>query len=94
MRTLVVTAVMLMSFGLHPLFAQDQQKPPPGASQPAQTQGQSNGPAKQDPELNEGQKQRMMDRMGPGIDWDHRKAGRDWQITPGRESGDVNRERE
>jgi len=93
MRTLVVTAIMLMSFGLHPSLAQDQQKPPLSASQPTQTQGQSNGPAR--PDLStDGQNQRTMDRMGPGIDWDHRKAGRDWQITPGREGGDVNRERD
>ena len=93
MRTLVVTAIMLMSFGLHPSLAQDQQKPPLSASQPTQTQGQSNGPVK--PDLStESQNQHLMDRMGPGIDWDHRKAGRDWQITPGREGGDVNRERD
>ena len=93
MRTIVVTAVILMSFGLHPLLAQDQQKPPLSASQPAQTQGMSNGPAKQDLG-NDSQKQRTMDRMGPGIDWDHRKPGRDWQIPPPSESGNANRERD
>jgi hypothetical protein len=93
MRTLVVTVVILMSFGPHPLLAQDQQKPPLSTSQPAQTQGRSNGPAKQDLEPSN-QNQRTMDRMGPGIDWDHRKAGRDWQISPSHQGGDVNRERD
>jgi len=93
MRTRVVTAVMLMSFGLHPLLAQDQQRPPLSAPQPAQTQGQSSGPVK--PDLStESQNQRTMDRMGPGIDWDHRKAGRDWQTIPGREGDDVSRKRD
>ena len=63
MRTHVVTAVMLMSFGLHPLLAQDQQRPPLRAPQPAQTQGQSSGPVK--PDLStESQNQRTMDRRG------------------------------
>ena len=91
MRTHFVTALMLMSFGLHPLFAQDQQRPPLSAPQPAQTQGQSSGPVK--PGLStENQNQRTMDRMGP--DWDHRKAGRDWQTIPGREGDDVSRTRD
>ena len=90
MRTHIVTAVMLMSFGLHPLFAQDQQRPPLSAPQPAQTQGQSS-PVK--PDLStESQNQRTMDRMGP--DWDHRKAGRDWQTIPSREGDDVSRKRD
>jgi hypothetical protein len=58
-----------------------------------QTQGQSGGPAKQDPEPgNRSRDQRIMDRQGRGIDWDHRKAGRDWQVSP--EGGGVDRGRD
>ena len=93
MRALFLTAIISMSFGLDPLLAQEQQKQPSSTSQQVQTQGQLSGPAKQDPEPgNPSPDQRIMDRQGSGIDWDHRKAGRDWQVSP--EGGGVNRERD
>ena len=93
MRALFLTAIISMSFGLDPLLAQEQQKQPSSTSQQVQTQGQLSGPAKQDPEPgNRSPDQRIMDRQGLGIDWDHRKPGRDWQVSPDREGGGVNRD--
>jgi hypothetical protein len=90
MRALILTSVLLTSFGPGPLLAQDQAKSPPNASQP---QVNSNPSATQDrPSNNEGQKRRTLERMGPGIDWDHRKPGRDWKITPGQEGTNTKRE--
>lgn len=82
MRALVLAAVLLTSFGLHSLRAQDQGKPAIGA-QPAQSQGHPNAPARQEPlSSSDDQARRTMNRMGPGIDWDHRKPGRHWRISP------------
>ncbi len=91
MRALVFTAVLLTSFSLSPLLAQDQGKPPAKA-RPAQASGQSNAPTTQPNDEN--QKKRLMERMGPDMDWDHRKAGRDLKMAPRRESGDTNRQKE
>jgi len=85
MRALVLTPVLLMSLGLGPLLAQDQGKPTPSASQPAQPQVNSNASAQDRPSNDEAQKRRTLERMGPGIDWDHRKPGRDWKISPSQE---------
>jgi hypothetical protein len=90
MRALILTTVLLTSFGSGPLLAQDQAKSPPNASQP---QVNSNPSATQErPSNNEGQKRRTLERMGPGIDWDHRKPGRDWKITPSHEGTNTKRE--
>ena len=90
MRALILTSVLLTSFGPGPLLSQDQAKSPPNASQP---QVNSNPSATQDrPSNNEGQKRRTLERMGPGIDWDHRKPGRDWKITPSQEGTNTKRE--
>lgn len=90
MRALILTTVLLTSFGPGPLLAQDQTKSLPNASQP---QVNSNPSATQDqPANNERQKRRTLERMGPGIDWDHRKPGRHWKITPGHEGSSAKRE--
>jgi hypothetical protein len=90
---LVVTTVFLMLLGLHPLLAQDQGRPSVSAPQPAQAQTDSW--AKQVPNLSdEDQKRRTMERLGPGVDWDHRKPGRDWQISPRRENGEAKGDRD
>jgi hypothetical protein len=88
MRTLVFTTLFLMLLGLFPLLAQDQGKPPVSSPQPAQAQVGSS--AKQAPGSGkEDQARPTLERLGPGVDWDHRKPGRDWQITPRREDGDA-----
>jgi hypothetical protein len=90
MRALIVTTVLLTSFGPGPLLAQDPAKSPPNASQP---QVNSNASTTQDrPANHERQKRHTLERMGPGIDWDHRKPGRDWKITPGHEGGNAKHE--
>lgn len=90
MRALILTTVLPTSFGPGPLLAQDPAKSPPGASQPRVN---SNASATQDrPSNQEGQKRRTLERMGPGIDWDHRKPGRDWKITPGHEGSNAKQE--
>jgi hypothetical protein len=82
MRALVVATVLLTSFGLHSLHAQDQGKPSP-SEQPVQSQDQPNASAKPAPQASsDDQTRRTMNRMGPGIDWDHRKAGRHWRTSP------------
>jgi hypothetical protein len=81
MRALVLATVLLTSFGLHSLRAQDQAKPPVSA-QPLQSQDHPNA-AKQAPQSStDDQTRRTMNRMGSGIDWDHRKPGRHWRISP------------
>jgi hypothetical protein len=51
MRALMLTTVLLTLFGLYPLLAQDERRPSPSASQPAQPDANPNAPAKQDSEL-------------------------------------------
>ena len=99
MRGLVLTTVFWSLSGLYPAFAQDEGKPPVNASQPAPAQSkqdqQTGGDQKKanDRELGrENDMGRMMDRMGRGMDWDHRKVGRDWQMR--RDDDDVDRDRD
>ena len=92
MRTLILTMVMLVSFGPSSMLAQDQGKATLNESQPAQAQDKpipANSRSKE-----ENSERRVRERLGPGMDWDHRKPGRDLQISPHRESGDVNHERD
>jgi hypothetical protein len=89
-RAIFLGTALLMSVSLRPSLAQDR-NPAPNVSRPAQSQLEPETP-KMDPSNSNGQKDHMLDRMGPGIDWDHRKPGRDWKITPGREESDVKRD--
>ena len=84
-RALVLTMVLLASSGLYPASAQDEGKPPASASQPAPAQTNQNSPPQND-------MGRMMDRMGRGMDWDHRKVGRDLRMR--RDDDDVDRDRD
>ncbi len=93
MRPLIGTTVFLMLLGSNPLLAQDQARPP--GSAPQQEQPQLDSSAKRVPSSDNGeQKQRTMERLGPGIDWDHRKPGRDWQISPRPEHGEAKDDRD
>jgi hypothetical protein len=75
MRAAFLMMALLMLVG--PLFAQDQRLSAPNASRPAATTAPPN------------QKDRTLDRMGPAIDWDHRKPGRHWKITPSHKGADA-----
>jgi hypothetical protein len=93
MRALVVTTVFLMLLGLQPSLAQDQARP--SGSVPQQAQPQVDSSTKQvQSSGNELQEQRTMERLRPGVDWDHRKPGRDWQISPRREQGEAKGDRD
>ncbi len=95
MRALIVTIVVLASFAQHPVLAQNQGKAPHSEPQPVQAQGGPIAPARPDAQSSdEANRQRTMERMGPGMDWDHRKAGHDLQIAPGSQGTDVKRERD
>ena len=83
MRALFLVTILLVP--LTPSIAQDQKPPSPNVSQPAQRQPGSSA-AK-----GNGQDDRILDRMGPGIDWDHRKPGQDWKLSPGQNTGKVER---
>jgi hypothetical protein len=83
-RALVLTMVLLASSGLYPASAQDEGKPPASASQPAPAQTNQNSPPQND-------MGRMMDRMGRGMDWDHRKVGHDLRMR--RDDDDRDRDR-
>ena len=90
MRALVVTIVVLASFAQHSVLAQNQGKAPLSEPQPAQVQSGPNSPAQPDAQSSdEANRQRMMERMGPGMDWDHRKPGHDLQMAPGSQGADV-----
>ena len=92
MRALAVTIVLLTWSSLYPLFAQNKGKPSADA---AQTGASSSVPARNESRsTSENEKRHMLHRMGPGIDWDHRKAGRDWKISPHREKSDDDRKRD
>jgi hypothetical protein len=81
MRALILTAGLLTLLSSYPLLAQDQGKPPVDAAQPVQPG--SSAPAKQNQQSSSNdQTGRTLNRMGPGIDWDHRKPGRHWRISP------------
>ena len=92
MRALVFTTVFLMLLGLFPLLAQDQGKPSVSSQQPAQVQADPS--AKQVPGSAKEDQSPTLERLGPGVDWDHRKPGRDWQITPRREDGEAKADRD
>jgi hypothetical protein len=66
-------------------LAQDEGKPAASASQPAPAQTNQNSSPQND-------MGRMMDRMGRGMDWDHRKVGRDLRMR--RDDDDVDRDRD
>ncbi|WP_316203563.1 hypothetical protein [Bradyrhizobium sp. SZCCHNS3051] len=92
MRTFAFMIVLLASVSLNPLFAQGQGKPSPN---PAETKASSGVPAREKGQsTSERQKQHTLHRMGPGIDWDHRKAGRDWKISPQRKKNDAHSKRD
>ena len=93
MRTLILTMVMLVSFGPSSMLAQDQGRGTLNESQPPQAQDNPTGPANPRSK-EENNERRVRERLGPGMDWDHRKPGRNLQISPHRESGDVNHERD
>ena len=88
MRTLFLATILLTP--LAPSLAQDPEPPAPSASQSAQPQPGSTA-ATTARSSNAGQKDRVLERTGPGIDWDHRKPGRDWKFAPGQESGKAER---
>lgn len=92
MRALIVTTVLLMLLALRSSFAQDQARPP--ASAPQQAQPRADGAVKQVPDPGNEDRRRTMERLGPGVDWDHRKPGRDWQISPGHEGGEAKGDRD
>ena len=84
-----VLITTLLALSASPAFAQDEARPPASASQPAPGVTRPDSPpgeAGRDRDAG-----RMMDRMGPGIDWDHRKAGRDWRMRGA--DDDVGRDR-
>jgi hypothetical protein len=92
MRVLILTTVLAALLSRHPLLAQEQGKPPVGGAQTTQAQGGTGASAKSDSQSND--EQRVMERLGPGMDWDHRKAGRDLQISPRRQGDDAKPERD
>ena len=95
MRALVVTALVVASFAQHPVLAQNQGKAPLGESQPVQAQGGPNVPTLPDTtSSSEANRERMMERLGPGMDWDHRKPGHDLQMAPRSQGEDVKRDRD
>jgi hypothetical protein len=88
MRTLFVVTLLLIP--LSPSLAQDPGRTAPNASQSAPPQPGSTA-ATTAQSKSRGQSDRVLERMGPGIDWDHRKAGRDWKIVPGHDRGETGR---
>lgn len=86
MRSLIATVIVLASFGPNLLLAQEQGKASLNQQQPAQTQGGPKTPTGADSQRNdEANRRHIMRRQGPAIDWDHRKPGRNWKISPRRE---------
>lgn len=88
MRALFLGTALLMPLSLGASLAQDQKSALPTASQPAQSQPDSRT-STTGSSSSSGQKDRMLERLGPGIDWDHRKPGRDWKIAPEGEGADA-----
>jgi len=88
MRTLFLATIILIP--LTPALAQDRERPAPNASQSAQPQAGSTSATTAQSQKS-GQSDRVLNRMGPGIDWDHRKAGRDWKIVPDQHNGEAGR---
>jgi hypothetical protein len=91
MRAVILVIAVLTSFGPSSLLAQEG-KAAPADSQPAHAQDGLTRPANS--QAKENTERQVMERLGPGMDWDHRKAGRDLRISPSREGDDVNRERD
>ena len=91
MRALIVMIVTLVSFGPSSLPAQNQEKAT--GSQPAQAQHRQTGPVNSPSTKNDAE-QRVMDRLGPDMDWDHRKPGRDLKLSPRPDNDDARRERD
>ena len=88
MRTPFLATILLIP--LTPALAQDPERPAPNASQSAQPQAGSTS-ATTAQSKKSGQSDRVLDRMGPGIDWDYRKAGRDRKIAPDQHNGEIGR---
>ena len=88
MRALFLGTALLMPLSLGASLAQDQKSASPTASQPAQSQPDSRT-STTGSSSSSGQKDRMLERLGPGIDWDHRKPGHDWKIVPEGEGADA-----
>ncbi len=82
MRALFLVTILLLP--LTPSLAQDPGSPAPTASQSAQPQSGSTA-------KNSGHKHRVLERTGSGIDWDHRKPGRNWKFAPGGGNGEAGR---
>lgn len=91
MRALIVTIVILGSFGPSSLLAQNHEKAT--GSQPTQAQDRQTGPVNP-PSTKKDAAQRVMDRLGPDMDWDHRKLGRDLKLSPRPDNDDARRERD
>ncbi len=85
MRTILLGAALLMPLSLGPSLAEDQ-SPAPNVSRPVQSQPDLKTSGT-DPANSRAQNDRVLERTGPGIDWDHRKPGRDWKMTPGHDAG-------
>ena len=88
MRALFLVTILLLP--LTPSLAQDPGSPAPTASQSAQPQSGSTAATTARSKHN-GQKDRVLERTGPDIDWDHRKPGRDLKYAPGRGNGEAGR---
>ena len=84
MRTLFLVPIFFIP--LTPSLAQDQNVPSTTVAQPAERQPGSSAVK------GNGQKNHTLERMGPGIDWDHRKPGRGWKVAPAPTGGKVERD--
>lgn len=88
MRALFLATILLIP--LTPSLAQDPGPPAPNAASSAQPQPGSTA-ATTGQSKDNGQRERVLERTGQGVDWDHRKPGRDWKIAPGPKSGEAGR---
>lgn len=91
MRALSLTIIVLTSFGPSSLLAQDQGNATLTRPPPAQAQDSPTGPANP-PSKEKANEQRVMERLGPRMDWDHRKPGRDLKLSPPRANHGARRE--
>jgi len=102
MRVLALAAVVLVASGLHPSFAQEQQKAQGAAPQTAPAQSGQNAASQQDQQSADqakrdnrevGRDWRMRPRDGEDTDRDDytgrddREIGRDWRMQRDREAG-------
>lgn len=90
MRAIFLGTSLLTLISVGASFAQDR-NPAPNVSPPAQSQLDSKASKTGSP-ISDAQKDRVLERTGTGIDWDHRKPGRDLKMTPGREGSDAKRD--